>query len=158
MTINVRIVLVIAIAAFLPSCGSSTAPSPTQASITATLSPNPVMATDCLPTCQGLDGRSFRWRTQGTLTIQETAGIGGNVDSITVTVVRDTINYGSDVIVQRSGTNHVAARGMLTLPLNIFHGPLDISNATRQVVMPFVVQFTDDRGNKLTSITQWSVN
>jgi len=45
-------------------------------------------------------------RISGTLTIQETAGIGGNVDSIT----SGNTNIGANEIIQRSGTNHVAAR------------------------------------------------
>jgi hypothetical protein len=142
------------------ACGgsNSTAPTPTQANITVTLSPNPVTSTDCSPTCQASNGRLFRWRVQGTLTIQETSGIGGNVNSITVTSFTPQLLFGSDVIVQRSGTNHVTARGVLIFPLDVFHGPVDTPNAPRQTVMPFVVDFTDDRGNHLTSAGQWSVN
>ena len=153
-----RIVLIIAIAS-LAACGgsSSTAPTPTQASITVTLSPNPVTATACSPTCQGANG-SFRFRADGTLTIQETAGIGGNVNSITAMHPNATIVFSVADIVQRSGTNHVAARGTLIVPLSTFTAPLDNPNATRQAVVPYVVQFTDDRGNQLTGTVQWTVN
>ena len=151
---------VVAILASPPSCGGgATTPTPTQATITVTLSPNPVTSTVCAPTpCQGTDGRLFQFRSQGTLMIQEGAGIGGTVDSITVTIVSSTIVYASDVIVQRSGTTLVPARGLLIFPLNIFHVPLDTPNASRQVVMPFVVQMTDDRGNHVTAVAQWRVN
>src|SRR5580700_10269549 len=94
------------------ACGGSdgsTAPTPTQANISVTLSPNPVTATDCSPTCQAADGRLFRWSAQGTLTIRETAGIGGNVNSITVTAFNPEAVYTSDVIVRMAGTNRVAA-------------------------------------------------
>ncbi len=142
------------------ACGgsnSTTAPTPTQANITVTLSPNPVTASDCSPTCVAPNGNLFRWRVQGTLTIQETAGIGGNVNSITRTNPTPGTVFGADVIVQLSGTNHVAARGMLIFPLNILHGPVIVPNAPRQIVFPFAVDFTDDRGNHLTGVAQWSV-
>lgn len=155
-----RTVLVVAtVASLAASCGgSSTAPAPTQANITVTLSPSPVTSTDCSPTCQGSDGRLFRWRLQGTLTIQETAGIAGNVDSITVTAFNPQVVYTSADIVQRSGTNRVAAYGNLVFPLNSFYGLVDNPNASRQVVLPYVVQFIDDRGNHLTAVAQWTVN
>jgi hypothetical protein len=160
MTNWLRPVLIVAtVASFAASCGgNSAAPTPAQANIAVTLSPNPVTAIDCSPSCQASDGRLFRWRVPGTLTIQETAGVGGNVDSITVTNITPQLVFSSDVIAQRSGTNHVAARGTLLFPLNLFHGPVDTPNAPRQSVIPLGIQFTDDRGNHLTASAQWSVN
>jgi hypothetical protein len=143
------------------ACGGSdgsTAPTPTQANISVTLSPNPVTATDCSPTCQGADGRLFRWSAQGSLTIRETAGIGGNVNSITVTAFNPEAVYTSDVIVRMAGTNRVAAHGMLVVPISFGYGLVDNANASRQVVLPYVVQLTDDRGNQVTGIAQWNVN
>jgi hypothetical protein len=132
---------------------------PTQASITVALSPNPVISTDCAPApCQAADGRLFRWRLQGTLTIQETAGIGGLVDSITVTAFNPQFVYTSADIVQRSGTNRVAAHGVLVFPLTSVYGLVDNPNAARQVVLPFVVRFIDDRGNTVTGIAQWNAS
>jgi hypothetical protein len=156
--VSVIVVVVIALACGGSSNSTPTTPTPTQANITVTLSPTPATSTDCSPTCQGLDGRVFRWRVQGTLTIQETAGIGGSVNSITVTAFNPQIVYTSDTIIQRSGTNRVAARGMLIFPVNIIYGLVDNPSASRQLVMPFVVDFADDRGNHLTGIAQWSVN
>src|SRR5439155_14027400 len=105
------------------ACGgsSNTAPTPTQANITVTLSPNPVTATNCSPTlCQGLDAL-FQFRADGTLTIQETAGIGGNVNSITRTFPTPATVHDAQIL-QRSGTNHVPARGSLIFPLWVFTG------------------------------------
>src|SRR5207247_1218883 len=52
-----------------------------------------------------------------------------NVDSITVTHSTSTFVYGSGVIVQRSGTNHVSAHGMLIFPLSTFTVPVNTPNA-----------------------------
>jgi hypothetical protein len=156
-----RFALAVPAAFALSSCGSSstTTPTPTQANITVTLSPNPITAAVCSPNpCQSTDGRQFQWRVQGTVTIQETAGIGANVNSITVTAFNPQIVYGSDVIIQRSGTNHIGARGMLIFPLAIDYGLVSSTTATRQIVLPFVIQLTDDRGNQLTAVAQWSAN
>jgi len=129
--------------------GGNTAPTPTQANITVTLSPNPVTATACLPNpCQGLNAL-FQFRADGTLTIQETAGIGGIVNSISRTVPPTLVVYSTSDIIRVSGTNRVPAHGTLTLPLMVFTAPVG-TNAPRQFVFTYVVQFTDDRGNQLT--------
>ena len=144
----------------LPSCGSSqTAPSPTQASIVAALSPNPLVSIACAPSpCQASDGRLFRWQIQGTLLIEETAGVGGTVSSITVTAFNPQIVYTADYIVRNAGTNRVAARGMLLIPITGLYGLVDNASASKSVLLPFVVAFTDDRGNALTALTTWTVN
>jgi hypothetical protein len=94
----------------------------------------------------------------GSLTIQETAGIAGNVNSVTVTSFAPQLVLGSDIIVQYSGTDRVAARGMLIFPLNLLDGPVNEPNAARQRVLAFVIRFTDDGGNQLTATAQWTVN
>ena len=153
----VRIVVAMLIC---PSCGGSgTATSPTQASIVATLSPNPVTSTFCSPSlCQAADGRFFRWRAEGTLTVQETAGIAGSVTSITVTAFNPQFVYTSDFIVRASGTNRVAAHGTLAIPLSYLYGLVDNPLASRSVMLPYVVAFSDDRGNQLMAVATWTVN
>jgi hypothetical protein len=129
------------------------------AAIAVTLSPNPVISTVCSPNpCQTSNGRLFQWRLTGALTIQETAGIGGNVDSVTVTAFTPPTVYSAADIVKRSGTNHVPAYGTLIFPLTLFYGLVDNPNASRQIVLPYVVVFTDDRGNHLTGVGQWTTN
>lgn len=129
-----------------------------RAAITVTLSPNPVTSTVCSPNpCQG-SRNLLQWRVTGTLTIQETAGIGGNVDSVTVTAFTPPTVYSAADIVQRSGTNRVPARGTLIIPLTFIYGIVDNPNARRQIVLPYVVVFTDDRGNHLTGVGHWSAN
>ena len=144
------------------ACGGNstpTAPPPTQANITFTASPNPVTATVCSPACAGsTSGNSYQFQVVGTLTIQETAGIGGNVDSITETNFNPQLVYTSADFLQRSGTSHVAAKGMLIFPVNIVYGLVNNPNASRSMVMPWVAQFTDERGNKLSAAVQWVAN
>ncbi len=141
------------------ACGGSqsTSPSPPpprQASVAVTAAPNPAAAVNCSPLCVSSSGVSYQFRVTGALTIQETAGVAGNVDSI----ASGTLVYTAADVVQRSGTNHVAARGSLTFPLNFVYGSAANANATRAMVFPLVVSFTDDNGNHLTAVTQWTVD
>jgi|SRR5262245_9739183 len=129
-------------------------PAPKQASITATVSPNPVTVSTCSPACVSTSGNSYQFRVTGALTIQETAGVAGNVDSI----VSGSINLASADIAQLSGTSRVAASGSLVFPLNFVFGAADNPNANRSVVFPVMVNFTDDRGNHVTGVTQWVAN
>ena len=142
------------------SGGTPTTPAPTQASITAAISPNPITATVCSPPCAAIDGsgRLFQWRVQGNVTIQETAGLGGNINSITVTNFNPPIVYTSDVIAQRSGTNRVAARGSLIVPVTVIYGLVDNPAASRAIVMSFTVSFLDEKGNQESTSTQWTTN
>jgi hypothetical protein len=145
--------------AFACSGSNTTTPTPTRANITVTVSPNPVASTVCSPTpCPSPDGRQFQWRVQGAITIQETTGLAGTINSITDTSFNPPLVFSSDIITQRSGTSRVPARGMLIFPLDIIYGLVGNPNATRQHVFAFTVQFTDDSGNQLTGVAQWSAN
>src|SRR5215831_18642938 len=94
------------------ACGGGnstpTTPTPMQANITVSASPNPAVSTVCSPACQGSDGRIFQWGVQGTLTIQETAGLGGSITSITDTSFNPQIAFTAADVVRMSGTNRVA--------------------------------------------------
>jgi len=143
------------------ACGSSTpsTPTPTQANLTLTLSPNPVTATVCSPACVGSNnGNSYKFRVTGNLTIQESAGIGGNVDTISTNWCTPACVYSSADVTQRSGTSRILPHGMLVFPLSFVYGLTTNSNASRSEVIPLNVQITDDRGNKLTPIVQWTTN
>ena len=147
------------IAATIVSCvaaceGGITAPA--QASVALTMSPDFPVAADCSPPCQNLDGGLFRWRVNGTLTIQETSGIGGNVESITVTNLNPPIVFNSGVIVQRAGTNRLTGRGTLVFPIVISYGPVN-AVGPRRTVIDLAVSFADDRGNHITASAKWSL-
>ena len=137
------------------ACSGNSAPTaPTQASITLTVLPNPVTATVCSPPCVAANGNSYQFRATGTLTVQETAGLASNIDSITSGI----LSYTSAEITQRSGTSRVAAKGTLIFPLGNLYGLATMPNASRSVVFPITVELTDDRGNHLSSVTQWAAN
>jgi hypothetical protein len=95
-----------------------------------------------------------------TIAVQESAGVGGNINSITVTPstgggALPPLTYGSDVVTQRSGTNHIGARGTLSFPMSMVYNTG--SGGGANLVINIVVQFTDDRNNQLTVTGQVNV-
>jgi hypothetical protein len=91
--------------------------------------------------------------------IQETGGVGGNVDFISVTGQHggrtfNTVNYGADYIVQHSGANHIGARGTLSVAFTIDYNNGD---GTRDRLEVIAIQFTDDRGNRVTATAEFNV-
>jgi hypothetical protein len=154
------VLLLLMSAAACGPAGNAPSSNPTQAAVTVTVSPNPVTATACAPPCLAANTSNlYQFNVAGTLTIQETAGIGGNVDSITTTLCSPSCVLASADIVQRSGTSRLAARGTLAVPLSFVYGLTTTPNPSRSVVIPLTVQVTDDRGNKVTSaVVQWTAN
>jgi len=141
------------------ACGGSHAAAPTpltpsQAVITATVTPNPVTSIVCSPSCVATSGTTYQFRAVGVLQIQETAGVAATVDSI----VSGGLTYSSTDVTQRSGTNRVAAGGVLQFPLAFVYGPTANANAQRTTVFPIVVSVTDDRGNHVSGTVQWVTN
>jgi hypothetical protein len=141
------------------ACGGSNnvtppTPVPAQAGVTLTVAPNPTTAVVCTPVCVSTHGNSYQFRATATMTVQETSGIAGNIDSI----VSGSITYASADVVQRSGTSNVSAAGSLLFPLNFVYGAATNPNASRATLLPITVSFTDDRGNHLTAVVQWAVN
>jgi hypothetical protein len=104
----------------------------------------------------GTSGSAFQFRVDGTLTIQETGGVALNIDSIVIS--NGSITFTSADVTQRSGTSRVAAKGSLLFPLSIVYGADGNPNAIRSGVFPFVVSFTDDRGNHGSAAVQWAAN
>jgi len=134
-------------------------PTPTQASITATASPNPITATVCSPACTASNnGSSYQFRVAGTLVIQENAGIGGNVDVISTEWCSPACVYSSTDIAARSGTARIQGHGILAVPMSFVYGLVSNPNASRSTSIPLAVQFTDDRGNKLAATVTWITN
>jgi hypothetical protein len=127
-------------------------PPPTAASITVTASPNPIIAADCTPATCGNSG--FRYAASTTLTVTESAGVGGNVDFVNMTLRSGTtntevgtLNFGSGEISSfAGGTNHVNPRGSLAIRnIGIVY---TLGGNARQATMTVAVQFTDDKGNR----------
>jgi hypothetical protein len=133
-----------------------TIPTPTQANITLTLSPNPATATIC---CGDSDFPYYATVT-GTLTIQEIAGIGGNIDTISVGgtgATSSAVNYEASGIVRLVGTNRVGGKASFVFPLSWSTGLLQ-PNANRPFTLSIYVAVTDDRGNHVSATTQWTAS
>ena len=144
------------------SCGGTTTPAaPTQASITVSVSPNPVIATRCIPLCAAPSGHVFPYEAAMNVSVQESARIGGNVDFINVVPVTadgtelSTLGYGSDVLIQRSGTNHVDPAGIFTFFFAFFYAT---GGNNAALTVNISLQFTDDKGNRLTGTAQVAVH
>jgi hypothetical protein len=159
--LRLRDVLLVATVA-LTACGGNSTPSvptPTQASITLTVAPNPVTSVACNPGCISSNGTSFPFQFSVTVNIQETAGIGGNVDFVNFfgqhgSRTYGTVNFGSDIVIQREGTNHISGRGTLSFPFTIDYNNGD---GTHDLLGNLSVQFSDDRGNRIIASGQFNV-
>jgi len=123
--------------------GPTTPSAPTAAVFVITETPNPIVAS------AGSNG--FQFAAVFSLAIVESAGMGGNVNFINVTL-RDTTtggegthNFSANAIIASAGTNHIAARGTLNIPnLGVFY---TLPLGGRQATMTIVVQLGDDAGH-----------
>ena len=133
-------------ASFAPGCANSVPTTPgsiSRAAITITVAPNPVTATE--------DATTFTVTGSYTLTLQETAGLGGEVQFISSTVYdpptggQVALNYfdSTDLVVYQ-GTKRIEANGELTLQQSVTYTLADHSKAADLVVS---MQFKDDRTN-----------
>lgn len=144
-----------------PACGDSnnapTAPTATRANITVTASPSNVTATRCNPQCVSTSGSSFPYSTSFVIAVQETAGIGGNIDSIMLSgstgggATANPITVDASEIISRSGTNHVDGHGALSFPVELVH-------STVPLVIDIQVQFHDNNGNQVTGAGKVNVS
>ena len=124
------------------------------------VSPSPVTARRCNPLCVAPSGKQFPFEAAMSVSVQESARIGGNVDFINVTPVTSDgtelpmLGYGSDVLVQRLTTNHVNPSGVLTFYFAFFYAT---GANTPVLVVNISLQFTDDKGNVLTGTASVNV-
>jgi hypothetical protein len=120
-------------------------PTASRANISASIAPNPMNA-------EASGDAEFPWRVEFEVIVRETAGLGGNVDFINITLRNpatggetSALNYGANEVADRAGgTNHIDARGSLTVPISIRYR---LAGGGRQAVFIAEVRFTDDRGN-----------
>jgi len=125
----------------------------TIAVIAVTVTPSPIIARDCTP---AICSPGYKFLIECTVRVEESAGLGGNVDLVNVTLRNattgieiNTVNYGSAEISQRAGSNHVASRGSISFGLGEQYF---LALGGRQATMTLTLQFTDDRGNKINKI------
>jgi hypothetical protein len=124
---------------------TTTPPAATRAEVTVTVSPPTLVA-------KPNNDRTYPWLVEWTLVLRETAGLGGNVNYVNVGFVNSfgfetpsALNYGADEVIRRAGTNHLAARGELRIPLGMIYTADGFGQRT--ITLKNAVSFTDDRGN-----------
>jgi hypothetical protein len=127
-------------------CGGKddpTAPTPTAAVFNVTQSPNPIIA--------GTGSQGFQYTAAFTISVTESAGVGGNVNFVNVTlrnvttgVELNTVNFTATDVFNRAGTNHIAAKGTLNIPLSVIYS---LALGGRQATMTIAVQIGDDAGH-----------
>jgi len=150
--------LVVAIAALGPGCqyfektptAPAPSPSPTSAALAIAIAPDPLRI---LWVCPVVDTYCYG-SLDSTVTISETGGVGGRVDSVDF-VVRDAVlgialtqlNLSSDEIKTRAGTNRIEPMGKLAVRPIVEGYPLPKTTPRPQIAIDVSVQVTDDKGN-----------
>jgi hypothetical protein len=141
---------------------SSSPPPPTTAHIDLVIAPSPVPVT---VSCPAPTNPAFCLASLNpTVTVKETAGIGGRIDSIEVTLRNVTlsrdetkITLGSDWLARQAGTNRLEARAQLALQPVVSGYPIPASGPRPQLRIVLGIQFTDDKGNVLFQSVQADV-
>jgi hypothetical protein len=148
----------VAIALALPACeyfdkGPTTpaaSPSPGTAALSITVAPDPLKI---LWVCPIADTYCFG-SLDSTVTVNETAGVGGRVDSVDF-VVRDSvlgmeltkIQLSSDEVKAKAGTNRIEPMGKLSVRPIIEGYPVKKDVPRPSLNIDITVQVTDDKQN-----------
>jgi len=88
-----------------------------------------------------------------TISLRETAGIGGNATQLTLTGSAggqqfQPLTFTADDITSHAGTHHVDGHATLAIPMSIvYNTPTGTANLTINVS----IQITDDRNNQVTA-------
>jgi hypothetical protein len=155
---------VVAALAISTACNNSNSPgspSPTRANFNVYVQPNPATATVCNPLCSSsTTSDNFAYSVAVTIQMQETAGIGATINSVTLTgsvgnVSFNPLVFSSSDISQHAGTSHVSGHATLSFPVTIvYNTPTGTSGLSLNVSL----QATDDRNNQVTASGQATVN
>jgi hypothetical protein len=138
-------------AAVLAGCGGSSPNEPVvSGAFTVAISPNPIVAADCDPAVCGSAGVLV---AVGTMTITETAGTGGFVNLIGISLRSAATNAeigvlnftASEIAALTGGTNRINRNGTLTIP-NL-GAAYRLPGGAREANMAFAAAITDDNGN-----------
>lgn len=151
--------LMIAAAAASAGCGSDskspmtpTATSASQASVTMTLSPSPATAVVCNPKCVGASGNAFDFSLAVTAVLRESAGLSANVDGMEWLISRGgalaaPLALSPPQIITGSGTNHIAAKSSLSVPLVMLYSS---SSGAKDGIVSVAAHLTDEKSNPIT--------
>ena len=139
----------------IPACGGGgggnpggPSPQPQTAVIQVTAPPSPVALTVCPPERCGSSAPEFEVLT--TLTVRETGGVAGRVDSIGVTLRRssDNVTILSTTISAASVQVRFPANGSVEVPFAIHHVQSDVTGPTAAAL---VLNATADGGRAVTA-------
>jgi len=121
---------------------------PSQAAIALSLSPSPIDAVVA-------GGGSAPWSAEWTLSVQETAGIGGDIDSVRATLadstgasIGETEIDADQVSGQLGGSNHIRGGSNQKLLMNL---SFDFPAETPSGALHVALQLRDDRGNTVSA-------
>ena len=139
--------------------GSSTAPSPTQASFTVTVVPGVINAIRCNPLCTSASGGAAAFSATMNVSMQETAGVGATLTSISFvaktpaggTLIfngQPTLTFGPNELPQFCVLCHINPKGGLGFPLTFLY---NTNSSTPDLSITVTVTFKDDQGNLITS-------
>jgi len=125
-------------------------PSPTSAALDIAVAPDPLKV---LWVCPVSDTYCYG-SLDSTVTISETGGVGGRVDSVdftardaTLGVSLTTLHLSSDDIKAKAGTNRIEAGGKLAVRPIIEGYPVKANIPRPSISIDISVQVTDDKGN-----------
>ena len=123
-----------------PSPATEATPEPTVAIIEATCTPSLVPAVVS-------SNPAFAWQISWVLTVRETAGISGRVNFLRVTIAdQQVLTVDTAGVVAAAGSNAVAARGTLQIPLTLLY---NLPTGDRLATVTTTVNFTDSRNNTI---------
>jgi hypothetical protein len=155
-------VAALAVSTACNNSNSPGAPSPTRSNFNVFVQPNPITATVCNPQCasQTGGGTTFAYSATMRIQVQETAGIGATVNSVTLTGMVGSVSlnplvFSSSDITQMAGTSHVSGHATLSVPVTIvYNTPTGSTGLTINISL----QATDDRNNQVGASAQASVS
>jgi len=125
-------------------------PSPAIAALDITVAPDPLKALWVCPTSDTYCYGSL----DSTVTVLETAGVGGRVDNVdftardaTLGVPLTTLHLSADDIKAKAGTNRLEPKGRLAVRPIIEGYPVKANLPRPSINIDISVQVTDDKGN-----------
>jgi hypothetical protein len=148
-----RALAVLILAGLSAACSNTNPTAPTPgvdlAVITLSIEPNPIIATPSA-------SPGFTFSIQFTVIIQETAGVGGQMQLVRSTlfdpVTGQTVainTYDDKDLIVFSGGNQIGPKGTLKVT-QILNYTIPSNNLTKAANLTVFIQFKDDHGNVLT--------
>jgi hypothetical protein len=137
----------------------ATPPAPNTAKIELTITPSPVTVR---VVCPAPTNPAFCLASLSpTVTVAETAGLGGRIESVEVVLRNVTLNrdetkitLGSDWVARQAGTNRLEAKAKIGFQPIVSDYPIPATTPRPQLRIILGVQFVDDKSNTLFQSVQ----